>query len=158
MAHICVPALKDMTLARILDLVDCVVHELEARSARKVALMGTRFVMESDLYGRLGGFEVLRPSPETVEFVHANYFKIVTAQRVEGSGADIDGLKAVARDFVKRGADVVVLGGTELSLAFDEATCGFPALDCAKLHVEAIVSEAYGDAPAQSSIPEWSLK
>jgi aspartate racemase len=33
---------------------------------------------------------------------------------------------------------VILLGGTDLFLAFQGADCGFPVLDCAEVHVEAI--------------------
>jgi aspartate racemase len=33
----------------------------------------------------------------------------------------------------------VVLAGTELSLVFNEGNTDFPHLDCARLHIEAIV-------------------
>ena len=38
----------------------------------------------------------------------------------------------------KRGAEVVLLGGTDLFLAFQGRDAGFPVLDCADVHVEAI--------------------
>ena len=34
----------------------------------------------------------------------------------------------------------VVLAGTDLSVVFDETNTDFPAVDCAKLHVAAIVN------------------
>ena len=55
--------------------------------------------------------------------------RVAAAGAVVGSGADIEGLRALAQRLVRdQGADAVILAGTELSLAFDEATCGFPAL------------------------------
>jgi aspartate racemase len=35
-----------------------------------------------------------------------------------------------------QGADAVLLGGTDLFLAFDGRDCGFPVVDCAEIHVE----------------------
>lgn len=37
---------------------------------------------------------------------------------------------------------LVILAGAELSLAFDEATAGFPALDSGRVHINAIVEAA----------------
>ena len=142
LTHICAPELKRMIDTPLLDLIDCVRDELKARSVKRVALLGTRFVMERELFGRLDGFDLVRATPETIDYVHREYFKIVTAGKAEGSGFDYDGVRAVARDYVRRGADIVVLAGTELSLAFDEETCGFPALDCMRAHVAAIMAAA----------------
>jgi aspartate racemase len=38
----------------------------------------------------------------------------------------------------ERGAEVVLLGGTDLFLAFQGRDVGFPVLDCADVHVETI--------------------
>ena len=102
--------------------------------------------MRSDMYGRLDGFEVIRLAADALDLVHENYMKIAAAGAVEGSGADIEGIRAVAEGCVRdHGVEAVLLAGTELSLAFREADCGFPALDCARAHLDAIVSRAMGD-------------
>jgi aspartate racemase len=72
--------------------------------------------------------------------------KIAAAGAVEGSGADVEGMRAVAQACVRdQGVEAVLLAGTELSLAFQEADCGFPALDCARAHLDAMISRAIGD-------------
>jgi aspartate racemase len=38
----------------------------------------------------------------------------------------------------EQGAELVLLGGTDLFLAFQGRDAGFPVLDCADVHVEAI--------------------
>jgi aspartate racemase len=127
-------------------LIDCTRSELSRRGARRIAILGTQFVMRSDMYGRLDGFDVVRLAADALDLVHENYMKIAAAGAVEGSGADVEGIRAVAQGCVRdQGSDVVILAGTELSLAFQEADCGFPALDCARAHLDAIVSRAMGD-------------
>jgi aspartate racemase len=44
----------------------------------------------------------------------------------------------------ERGAEVVLLGGTDLFLAFRGHDCGFPVLDCAEVHVEALYQKSLG--------------
>lgn len=146
--HICAPQLKARIALPFLDLIDCARAELGRRGARRVAVLGTQFVMRSDMYGRLDGFEIVKLAPDAVDFVHANYMRIAAAGAVAGSAADIEGLRAVARRLVRdQGVDAVILAGTELSLAFDETTCGFPALDCARAHLDAIIARALAPTP-----------
>ena len=38
-----------------------------------------------------------------------------------------------------QGAEAIMLGGTDLALAFNEQTTEFPLIDCAGIHVDAIV-------------------
>jgi aspartate racemase len=143
--HICAAQLKQKIDLPLIDLVDCVRTELTARRVRRVAVLGTRFVMESDLFGRLADFQLVRTDPVATEFVHANYMQIAATGST--TGVDIDGMTRIARRLVEQqGADVVVLAGTELSLAFDAADCGFPALDCAQVHIDAIIKHACGEA------------
>ena len=35
-------------------------------------------------------------------------------------------------------AEAVLLGGTDLNAAFDDQNAGFPIVDCAAIHIEAI--------------------
>ncbi len=41
-----------------------------------------------------------------------------------------------------RGAEAVLLGGTDLFLAFTGHDCGFPIIDCADVHVDAIYAKS----------------
>ncbi len=48
------------------------------------------------------------------------------------------------RRMVERGAEAVLLAGTDLFIAFEGYDPGFEAIDCAEIHVVAIV-EAFSD-------------
>jgi aspartate racemase len=45
---------------------------------------------------------------------------------------------AAGRRLASRGAEVILLGGTDLFLAFVGQQPGFPVIDCADVHVSAI--------------------
>jgi aspartate racemase len=38
----------------------------------------------------------------------------------------------------EQGAEAVLLGGTDLCLAFQDRDCGFPVIDCADVHIDAL--------------------
>ena len=42
----------------------------------------------------------------------------------------------------KQGAEAVLLAGTDLFLAFDGRDCGFPTIDCARVHIDALFRES----------------
>jgi aspartate racemase len=143
-AHICAPKLKARIGVPLVDVIDCTRTELTRRGARRVAVLGTKFVMQSDMYGQLYGFDVIRLASDSLERVNANYAKIVANGALHGSGADIEYILTAAQEVVRnKGVDVVVLAGTELSIAFNEADCGFPAIDCARVHLDAIIGRAF---------------
>jgi aspartate racemase len=109
---------------------------------RRLGLIGTRFVVESALYpGRLtpAGLEVVLPTPDERERVHAIYF----GELVDGVIRDES--RAVLREVVaamreRDGIDAIVLGGTELALIITEpAFGGVPVLNTAQVQVDAAV-------------------
>jgi aspartate racemase len=115
---------------------------LAQKNARRVGILGTQFVMRSSMFGRLRNVEVVPLSSDQIALVHANYAKVALNGTLEGF--DFDGVRAVGQDLAARGADTVLLAGTELSLAFEETNAGFRVLDCARVHIDAILARAYG--------------
>ncbi len=51
------------------------------------------------------------------------------------------------RRLADRGAEAVLLGGTDLFLAFTGHDCGFPVIDCADVHVDAIYKSSSEPPP-----------
>jgi aspartate racemase len=109
---------------------------------RRLGLIGTRFVVESALYPRRltpAGLEVVLPTPDERERVHAIYF----GELVDGVIRDES--RAVLREVVaamreRDGIDAIVLGGTELALIITEpAFGGVPVLNTAQVQVDAAV-------------------
>jgi aspartate racemase len=49
---------------------------------------------------------------------------------------------AANRLIEERGADAIMLGGTDLALIFDEQRSSFPLIDCAAIHADAIARRA----------------
>lgn len=137
---ICWPQLKPIAALSIVDVFDCVNAELARRNAKRVGILGTQFVMQSDMFGRLRGVDIVRHTSEELDLVQRNY--LIIARTGNAAYADIEGIRAIAKRLTEAGADAVILAGTELSLAFDEATAGFPALDSGRVHVNAIVEAA----------------
>ena len=91
------------------------------RSAREsfktVGILGTRMVMETRLYGAIASAAVVVPEGEALDEVHKNYAEMAIAGRVTDAQRRVffaEGEK-LCRD---QGAEVVLLGGTDLFLAF----------------------------------------
>lgn len=136
--HICIAELLPRIRLPLIDIVDSIGAELRARKLRRVALFGTTFTMEGSLWGRLAGVEIVKPRPEEIAFVGRAYQRLLDTQR--GNDADTAGLRRIAADLQRRdGVEAILLAGTDLAVIFDEATAGFPAIDVARLHIDAIV-------------------
>jgi aspartate racemase len=139
--HIAISELIQLSPLPVVNLIDEIKRELEARKLRRVALFGTRFAIESRLFGRLGDVEVIAPQPDEVDYVHATYLQLVSAGA--GLAAQRDGLSRLAHGLMERDrVEAVIMAGTELALVFDETNTGFPNISGARLHLDAIIQRA----------------
>jgi len=139
----CAKELAAISALPIVSLVDPLNRELAARKARRVAIFGTRFVIESDLFGALRGVEVVRPGAAEVDVIHKTYVEL--AATGEASPQKYEKLTALAYHLVSRHAvDTILLAGTDLTLLFNESNTDFPHVDCAALHIREILREVTG--------------
>jgi aspartate racemase len=109
---------------------------------RRLGLLGTRFVVDSDLYPSRfasAGIAIVVPTEDEREVVHAIYFDELFQGVVrEESRATLASVVGAMRE--REGIDAVILGGTELALILTDPTCaGIPVLNTAQTHVEAAV-------------------
>ena len=141
--HLCIAEVKRLSRVPLISIMDEIAAELRRRGLARVAAFGTRFTVESGLFGLVPGVSFAKPTPDEIDTIHDSYFTIVDTGRL---GADrIAGLRAIAHRLCRdEGAEAILLAGTELALVFDEANAGFPAVDCTRLHLEAIVRRLAG--------------
>ena len=72
--------------------------------------------MTSAMYGSLSGFELLQPAPAAIEPVHDAYVETALSGRVTDANRRI--FLDAGRDMAARGAQAVLLAGTDLFVAF----------------------------------------
>jgi aspartate racemase len=136
--HYCMHELVTISPVPLVNIFDPLMHELTARSIRKAAVFGTRYVVESALYGFVKGCEIVQPAPEEVDLIHGIYTELL--QQRKGSEEQRRKLTALANTLRQRdGVEAIIFAGTDLALLFNESNTEFPYLDCAALHIEAIV-------------------
>jgi aspartate racemase len=137
--HLCI---GELAVKSPLPLVDLLQVARESICGKRVALFGTRFVIETDLFGRLAGENTIRPYPGEVSQIHEAYAR--TAARGEGSEEDRGALTLLAQTLIQReGLEAIVFAGTDLALLFNSLNTPFPFIDCAQLHVDAIMKRLF---------------
>jgi aspartate racemase len=135
--HICAPQLVALSPLPLVNMLSEVAAAVRARGYKRVALLGSRFTVETRLFGSLGDIEVVTPKPDEIDQIHRIYMDIVAGR---GTEAQNDELRGLAQKFIARdGAQAVLLAGTDLSIALNEINTGFPTIDCARVHIDAIV-------------------
>jgi aspartate racemase len=136
--HLCIHELLSISPLPLVNMLGAISDAVRARGLRRVALFGTRFVIEGKLFGQLPAVEIVTPQPEEVDYIHNTYFSI--ASTGAGSEEQRRGLTMLAKTLAARdGVEAVLLAGTDLSAIFNEANTEFPHLDCAAVHIQAIM-------------------
>jgi aspartate racemase len=143
--QICAAELDAITPLPLISLLDAIVAEVERRQFRRVALFGARVTMETQMFGKLRGVEVMMPTPGEIETIADIYGRVV--ENANASEEDFNTLRTLAHTLIRRERlDGIVLAGTDLAFVFNPANADFPYLDGARVHVEAIMREIV-DAP-----------
>ena len=84
------------------------------------------------------GVEIVKPRPDEIAFVAHAYQRLLDTQ--QGDAADTAALRALAAELMRRdGVEAILLAGTDLAVIFDEDNAGFPCIDVARVHIDAIV-------------------
>jgi aspartate racemase len=135
--HFCIGELLPISPLPILNAIPEVDAAVKRGRFNTVGIIGTRMVMETRLYGAISSATVVIPSGGEFEKVHESYVAMATIGRVNDAQRRVF-FAAGERLCREQGAEVVLLGGTDLFLAFQGRDAGFPVLDCADVHVEAI--------------------
>jgi aspartate racemase len=138
--HFCIEPFRARCPLPIIDMIAEMDRAMAERGLKRVGLIGTDTVMATRFYGGIRAAEVLVPEPDEIARIHRNYVNMALAARVTEEQRQV--FFAAGRALAARGAEVLLLGGTDLFLAFDGHEPGFATLDCAGIHIEAIAREA----------------
>jgi aspartate racemase len=136
--HICFDELVPISPLPLVDIAAPLADHLSAQGIRRAALFGTRFTIESAMFGRLADIELVKPRADEITTIHDAYMRMAASGK--GAPEDYRALTTMARTLIERdGAETIIFAGTDLSLLFDITSTTFPAIDCAELHIAAIL-------------------
>jgi aspartate racemase len=139
--HFCIEAFEPVSALPVVDMIQAVSAAIAERGLKRIGLLGTRTVMQTRFYGAIHTAEIVPPAD--IDAVHDAYVAMAAAGTVTQGQRDV--FDAACRDLLTHAlVDAVMLGGTDLALAYDAATAPFPLVDCAGVHVEAITALAMG--------------
>lgn len=130
--HFCIDAFADISPLPILDLTTSLATWLQANGMTRVGILGTESVMSSGMYGKLSPVDVLAPAGGDLKQVHEAYVTLVQSDVPSQALKDV--FVRTGRALVDRGAEAVLLGGTDLNAVFTADETAFPVVDCAGIH------------------------
>lgn len=121
----------------LLHIGDAVGQALQRRGVTRAALLGTRFTLQEDFYRqRLAerfGIQVVVPAPAQIEEIDRVIFAELCRGQFQDS-ARVFYLDCLAQ-LQEQGAEVAILGCTEIGLLLEGTGAALPLLDSTELHV-----------------------
>jgi aspartate racemase len=141
--HFCMDAFKATSPLVAVDMIVEVNRAIAARGLGRVGILGTQTVMETRFYGGVTSAEIIPPAGQDLLDVHQAYVTMAASGVVTEAQRSVFNV-ASHRLFKDQGAQAILLGGTDLVLVYDERTSGFPVIDCAGIHADAIAQLAIG--------------
>ena len=100
--HLCLSELLPLSPLPLVNLLEAVNDSVRASGFRRVALFGTRFTVDTAMFGSLTGAEVVRPRPQEVDYIHRTYFQL--ASTGVGGNSEREGLTNLAETLIRRDA------------------------------------------------------
>jgi aspartate racemase len=141
--HEAMPHVEPRSPLPWLHIADVVAAEAAERGFKRLAITGTRTLVESAIYPeRLAarGLECLRPSPtERAECNHIIFDELVSGAFKPDSVAYLQRMIARLKD---EGAEAVILGCTEFPLVLNDENSALPTLDSTRLLARAALRRA----------------
>ena len=140
--HLCITELEAISSLPIVNLLTAAHRAITSRGLRRVALFGTRFVMQTGMCGALRDIELVTLQPDELDLVHTTYTQLARSGRA--SPEQHHSLSELAQRLCARDqAEAIVFAGTDLTLLFNESNTDFPFVDCAAAHIDAVVRAAF---------------
>jgi aspartate racemase len=144
--HICAAELVALSPIPLINLIDAMASKTEAKGFRRVAVFGTRFAIESKMFGQMGQVEMVLPRPDEIHVIHDTYLQMAGEGRA--TKEQYERLRGLAYHLIEReGLDAILLAGTDLSLVFNESNTDFPHVDGTQAHLDAIMRRLLGGPP-----------
>ena len=129
----------------LLHIADATAVRIRAAGLARIGLLGTRFTMEQDFYRErleAHGLDVIVPDAAQRDEVHRVIYDELC--RGEILDASRERYREIMADLVRRGAEGIVLGCTEIGLLVGAADTTVPTFDTTRIHAEAAADWVLG--------------
>ncbi|NIQ07865.1 MAG: aspartate/glutamate racemase family protein [Candidatus Korarchaeota archaeon] len=131
----------------MISIMDATAEAVTSAGLHKVALLGTKFTMQSDFYPKtFARYDLTLITPSQADQIYIN--QVIWEELVHHilRQESREGYLNVIERLRKKGAEGVVLGCTEISLLITQEDCPIPVFDTTKLHAMATLQFALHEA------------
>ena len=113
---------------------------MDKYKGKTIGLIGTNKAMNTKIYNFKNEIDWLIPDGEQFNNVHNSYVTLATEGKADKKNTEI--LISASRTLIDKGAEAIVLGGTDLFLVFENQELPFDIIDCADIHIRHIANLA----------------
>jgi aspartate racemase len=139
--HFCINQLLPISPLPLVHGIHAVDAAISKSGLKKIGVLGTRLVMQTQLYGGVSSAELIAPQGDMFDQVGNAYMAMAQIGRVTDQQREV--FLTAGRQLIRdRGVEAIMLGGTDLFLAFAGRDPPFPLVDCADIHVDAIYGKS----------------
>jgi len=134
-----------------LHIAEAVAKDAQRRGFKRLAVLGTRYLMEGPVYPQkldAAGLEYRIPGARERERINRIIFDELVNARFLPTSRDY--FNEVIRDLAGQGCDAVVLGCTEIPLLVTPESSPLPTLDSTRLLARAALRRAVSESPVQA--------
>lgn len=143
----CYADLLDGAEVAFVRLDDCIATTLRTERISSAAILATSVALSDrtimDRIRSFGGCDILTPDSHQRRELDAAIFGDLAHDRC--SSRSIETLQYIAKDLADKGAQAIVLGTTELSIARRKVKFPLPVLDAVEIHSRALLDFAAAD-------------
>ncbi len=141
--HISVPIIKQYIRIPILHIADATARAIMNEHYRTVGLLGTGFTMQMDYYKSHlydNGLDVVIPDDSSCKLVNDVIFNELCHGQINKKSRQK--YLNIIDDLVKKGAECIIAGCTEITLLVKQSDTKIPLFDTTAIHAEAAVELA----------------
>ncbi len=141
--HIVFDQVEQLSPIPLISIVQTACAAAKQAGCKRLGLFGTRYTMQADFYPKVfapSGLAIVPPAQSEQDYIHEKYMgELLNGVVVPETRQQL--LKIMQGMQDRDQIDGVILGGTELSLLFQDHTAGsIPLFDTTKIHVQAVVA------------------
>ena len=139
--HFCINQLLPISPLPLVHGIHAVDAAISKSGLKKIGVLGTRLVMQTGLYGGVSSAELIAPKGDMFDQVANAYMAMAQIGRIVDQQREV--FLTAGRQLMRdHGVEAIMLGGTDLFLAFAGRDPPFPLIDCADIHVDAIYAKS----------------
>ena len=136
--HLCIDAVRKVVNIPVIHIAEATAKSILEKKLTKVALLGTKYTMEKDFFIDIltsFGIEAIIPEQEDRNEIHRVIYSELSAGKIIESSKE--SYISIINKLIKKGAEGVILGCTEIPLLISQEDVSIPVFDTTRIHANA---------------------